>query len=333
MGATWRSRLSGVRFSIVVACYDQEAFVRRAVESALGQAYLSKEIIVVDDCSSDGTGDVLQSFGESIILSRLPRNIGAVAARNHGASLATGEYLVFLDGDDVLMPWALEVYGCLVAARHPKFLFGQCVIFRGELPVVKSGDLPHDIQFVEYSHFFAKDRPCVFNTSTFVVERSIFWSVGGWSPEIFYQDIQDLVTKLGISGNIILLLAPDTVWYRMHSTNAVSKVLPFVDGIYVLLGKAKAGLYPGGKDRWAERSAWFGGLIFYWTKTALRAGHYRAAFLLLVSGWWMILLGIVRRGKAWLVGRKPVEAISLEREPLPRVLQGAYDAARKIGRS
>jgi glycosyltransferase involved in cell wall biosynthesis len=306
--------LSDVVFSIVVACYNQESFVRQAVESALVQEYPSKEVIVVDDCSRDGTADVLNSLGESIILARLPINRGAVAARNHGASLASGEYLVFLDGDDVLMPWALEVYGRLITTRRPKLMFGRCVIFRGEVPEVKTADVPRDIQFVEYANFFAKDRPCVFNTSTLIVDRATFWSAGGWSPDIFYQDIQDLVTKLGTSGKMILVLAPDTVWYRMHLTNAVSKVLPFVEGIYVLLGKVKAGLYPGGRERWIERSAWLGGLIFYWTKTAMRAGLYRDGFLLLLSGWWMILFAIIRRGTAWLVGRKPVEALPFEHD-------------------
>ena len=307
-------KLSELLFSIVIACYNQEGFVRQAVESALSQEHPSKEIIVVDDGSRDGTADVLNTFGESIILARLPINRGAVAARNHGASLASGEYLVFLDGDDVLMSRALEVYGRLVTARCPKIIFGRSAKCYGKVPEVKTADLPCDIQFVEYANFLAKDRPCVFNTSTLVVDRSTFWSAGGWSPGIFYQDIQDLVTKLGVSGKMILVLAPDTVWYRMHLTNAVNKVSPFIEGIHVLLAKARAGLYPGGRERWVERSAWFGGLIFYWTKTAMRAGLYRDGFILLASGWWMILFAVIRRGTAWLVGRKPIEILPLEHD-------------------
>jgi glycosyltransferase involved in cell wall biosynthesis len=306
--------LSESLFSIVIACYNQEGFVRQAVESALSQEYPSKEIIVVDDGSSDGTADVLNTFGESIILARLPINRGAAAARNHGASLASGEYLVFLDGDDVLVSRALEVYGRLITARCPKIIFGRSAKCYGKVPEVKTADFPCAIQFVEYANFLAKDRPCVFNTSTLVVERSTFWSAGGWSPGIFYQDIQDLVTKLGVSGKMILVLAPDTVWYRMHLTNAVNKVSPFVEGIQVLLAKARAGLYPGGRERWVERSAWFGGLIFYWTKTAMRAGLYRDGFILLASGWWMILFAVIRRGTAWLVGRQPIEILSLEHD-------------------
>ena len=150
-------------------------------------------LLVVDDNSQDGTTDILNTFGESIILARLPTNRGAAAARNHGASLASGEYLVFLDGDDVLMSRALEVYGRLITARCPKFILGRSAKCYGKVPEVKTADLPRDIQFVEYANFLAKDRPYVYNTSTLVVDRSTFWSAGGWSPDIFYQDIQDLL--------------------------------------------------------------------------------------------------------------------------------------------
>jgi glycosyltransferase involved in cell wall biosynthesis len=303
--------VSELRFSIVIACYNQEKFVREGVESALSQKHPSKEIIVVDDGSRDGTADVLKNFGASIILARLPINCGADVARNHGASLASGEYLVFLDGDDVLMPWALDVYDRLITDRCPKFILGRASIIHGKIPEVKTGDLPCNIQFVEYADFYAKDRPGLFNTSTLVVKRSAFWSAGGWSKGIFYQDIQDLLTKLGVSGKMILVLAPGTVWYRMHLTNAVHKISPFIGGIHVLLAKARAGLYPGGRERWVGRSAWFGGLIFYWTKEAMRARLYRDGFNLLASGWWMILFAGIRRGTALLVGRKPIGLLPL----------------------
>jgi glycosyltransferase involved in cell wall biosynthesis len=297
---------------VVIACYNQKDFVRQAVESALCQEHPSKEIIVVDDASRDGTAEVLTTFGESIILARLPRNGGAAAARNHGASLASGEYLVFLDGDDALKSRALDVYGRLITACSPKIILGRSVECYGQIPEEKAADLRREIQFVEYANFLAKDRPYLYNTSTLVVNRSIFWSAGGWSPEIFYQDIQDLLMKLAVSGKTILVLAPDTVWYRMHSTNAVTKVSPFIDGIYVILAKARAGLYPAGRESWLERSSWFGGLIFYWMKTGMRAGLYRDGFLLLARGWWMILLAMTRRGMAWLTGRKSIEILPLQ---------------------
>jgi glycosyltransferase involved in cell wall biosynthesis len=308
------SQLSKLQFSIVIACYNQEGFVREAVESALSQEHPSKEIIVVDDGSDDDTVDVLKTFGASIILASQPKNYGVYTARNHGASLASGEHLVFLDGDDVLMPWALDVYDRLITARCPKIILGRAVRFHGKVPEAKTCDVTNNIQFVEYADFLAKNRPGIYSTSALVVNRSTFWSVGGWSQGIFYQDIQDLLTKLGVSGKMVFLLEPGTVWYRMHSTNAVHKVSLFVEGIHVLLANARSGLYPGGRKRWVERSAWFGGLIFYWTKEAIRTRRYRDGFNLLASGWWMIFLAAIRRGMAFVVGRNPIELLPLKHD-------------------
>jgi glycosyltransferase involved in cell wall biosynthesis len=299
-------------FSIVIACYNQQEFVRESVQSAVSQRHQSKEVIVVDDASQDGTAKILRSFGQSIIFAKLANNQGACAARNHGASLARGKYLVFLDGDDVLMPWALDTYSRLISAGTPAIILGRAEVCSKEVPRLIEQDLPREIRFVEYPRFLAKDRPWVYNTSTLVVERAAFCSTDGWSPEIFYQDIQDFLNKLGIAGKTTLLLAPCTVWYRFHSMNASYKVAAFIEGINLLLVKAKAGLYPGGREHWLERSAWFGGLIFYWVKKAFRCHLYSLGSRLLITKAWLIMLASIRRGAAWLIGRRPVRVLPSE---------------------
>jgi glycosyltransferase involved in cell wall biosynthesis len=304
--------LSEIRFSIVIACYNQEAFIRESVESALSQRHPGKEIIVVDDCSSDGTAAILKSFGSSINLAILAKNSGVYASRNHGASLAKGEYLVFLDGDDVLMPWALNVYDHIVSNCSPQIILGRAVRFHEKVPEVNESDIPKSIQFVEYDYFLAKDRSGIYNSSALVVNRAHFWSAEGWSHGIFYQDIQDLLAKLGASGKMIFMLEPGTVWYRMHSTNAVRNVSLFVDGIRVLLSNSKAGKYPGNRKCRIERSAWFGGLALYWAMEAIRTKCYQDGFNLLVSSWWMIFLALIRRIMALLFGRKPIENLPLQ---------------------
>jgi glycosyltransferase involved in cell wall biosynthesis len=267
---------------------------------------------IVDDCSSDGTAVILKSFGASINLTILPQNRGAYGSRNHGASLAKGEYLVFLDGDDVLMPWALNLYDHLITARCPQIILGQAVRFHGKVPVTNSGELSNSTQFVEYPHFLAKDRPGLYNSSALVINRSYFWSLGGWSNGIFYQDIQDLLAKLGTSGKTIFVLKPGTVWYRMHSKNAVLNVPSFVEGIRVLLENAKSGKYPGGRKHRIERSAWFGGVALYWAKEAIRTRHFAYGFNLIALSWRIILLALIRRSTALLLGRKPSEELPLQ---------------------
>jgi glycosyltransferase involved in cell wall biosynthesis len=300
--------------SVVIACYNHEGFIRAAVESALLQEFPSKEVIVVDDGSRDGTPEVLTTFGASITFTRFPVNRGAGAARNHGASLAKGKYLVFLDGDDALLPHTLALYAQLVTARQPTLLLGHAAHCYGKLPPAPPP--PREVQFVEYPDFFAKDRPWVYNTSCLVVERAAFLAAGGWSEDIFYQDIQDLLNKLGIAGKTLLVLSPDTVWYRMHTTNAVRRVQPFIEGVYTLLRKAKNGVYPGGREHKLRRDAWFGGLVFYWMKEAISTGFYRDGFALLAARWWLIVLAVLRRGAVRITGRKPVETLSLQESPV-----------------
>lgn len=302
-----------VRFSIVVTCYNQSEFIGAALDSALAQSKSTKnEVIVVDDGSRDGSPAVLESYAESIRLVTFPENQGAIAARNHGAGLATGEYLVFLDGDDALMPWALDVYERIVVSRHPKVILGQALWFEGPIPQLKADDGPQNVQFVEYEAFLRKDRPAGLSASTYVVDRQAFWNVGGWSPGIFHLDLQDLSTKLAYSGHMILICAPSTALYRIHSANSIHSVAPFLRMVHFLLGKEKAGLYPGGREHLFERYAWFGGLAVFWIKRAARAGLYTDALYLGASGWLMILAAICRRSMSWLRGRRPVESLSLQ---------------------
>jgi len=189
-------------------------------------------------------------------------------------------------------------------------ILGRSSLFYRDLPRIMATPKP-SIRFVEYATFLDKDRHWVYNTSSLVVDRAAFWDVGGWSADIFYQDIQDLLNKLCVARSTILVLAPDTVLYRMHSTNAVRQIAPFIEGIYLLLVKARQGTYPGGHKIWAKRSAWFGGLIFYWAKEGMQNGLFLEGLKILSTNSWMVVLAALRRAVAWIAGRRPVEVLTL----------------------
>ena len=89
--------------SILIPCYNAEAWVAECIESALAQTYANMEIIVVDDGSRDGSAEVVRKFGTRVTLHSAP-NKGANATRNHLTSLARGEWLQYLDADDYLLP-------------------------------------------------------------------------------------------------------------------------------------------------------------------------------------------------------------------------------------
>src|SRR5262245_42603459 len=90
----------GPRFSAVIPCYNGLPYITRAIESVLHQDYAAHEILVVDDGSTDGTSEALKQYAGRIKVIRI-RNSGAAAARNAAIAEATGDYLAFLDSDDV----------------------------------------------------------------------------------------------------------------------------------------------------------------------------------------------------------------------------------------
>jgi glycosyltransferase involved in cell wall biosynthesis len=93
--------------SAIIPTYNRAKLVSDAIQSVLRQSYTNVEIIVVDDGSSDNTCEILHKFGDAITVLR-QRNAGPAAARNYGIAAAQGEFVAFLDSDDVWLPTKLE---------------------------------------------------------------------------------------------------------------------------------------------------------------------------------------------------------------------------------
>lgn len=95
--------------SVLIPAYNDAKFVGQAIESVLAQSLRDDlEIIVVDDGSTDNTADVVRSFGSAVTLLQ-QQNAGVAAARNHAIRHASGEYIAFLDADDLWHPRKLEM--------------------------------------------------------------------------------------------------------------------------------------------------------------------------------------------------------------------------------
>ncbi|MET9732850.1 CDP-glycerol glycerophosphotransferase family protein [Streptomyces sp. NPDC006458] len=100
------------RFSIVLPCFRVQGFLRECLDSVLEQSFGDLEVIAVNDGSPDGGGAILDEYtarDPRVRAVHLPENVGPGRARNAGMSYATGDHLLFLDGDDLLTPGALRV--------------------------------------------------------------------------------------------------------------------------------------------------------------------------------------------------------------------------------
>lgn len=123
------------KFSIIIPCYNVSAYVRECLDSVLAQSESSWEAICTDDGSTDETGRILEEYAAKDLRIKVihQTNGGLSAARNAAIKMATGEWLCYLDGDDMLTPWALETY-----AEMEK-TFPQADIMRAGMYTFKDG--------------------------------------------------------------------------------------------------------------------------------------------------------------------------------------------------
>lgn len=119
--------------SIIITCYNCAPFIREAIETALAQTWSRVEVFVVDDGSNDGSLDIIAEYPLRCL--RSSRG-GVSAARNLGIRACNGEFVVFLDGDDRLLPNAVEA-GVHALMQHPDC----CMAVGGHRMVSESGDL------------------------------------------------------------------------------------------------------------------------------------------------------------------------------------------------
>ncbi len=95
--------------SVIIPTYNYGHFIKEAIKSVLSQSFSDLEVIVVDDGSTDGTKNVISTFNDSRISYIFQNNGGLSSARNNGLINSSGEYIGFLDADDLWMPEKLEL--------------------------------------------------------------------------------------------------------------------------------------------------------------------------------------------------------------------------------
>lgn len=308
--------MSCPQFSIVITSHNQRSFIADAVESALSQIHTNREVIVVDDASNDGSVSLLESFGNAIRLVRNETNQGASKARNAGTAIAQGDYIVYLDGDDVLKPWALSVYDQIIQTQEPVLILGSLTWFQGAVPAPEEATAPGQVRFVRYENWAQKDRTFRCSASAIIVERRTLQTIGGWTKEVWPLDDQYLTAELSDSGRTIQILDPPTIFYRAHDSNiSQHNAAIFISSCYHFVSVWRSNRRFIGRKQRLARAALIGGPAFYSVKKAFRAGFRREALHLFMKVWpWVAAAALVRL-RARIFGLRPTETIPVQINP------------------
>jgi glycosyltransferase involved in cell wall biosynthesis len=195
--------------SVIIPAYNAEAFIGDTIQSALDQTYRDLEIIVVDDGSSDGTVARVSAFGDAVRLHQ-QRNGGVARARNTGVSLARGEWIAFLDSDDLWLPTKIEQQLSLanaVMTFTDRYNIGD----RGDLPEIQSVCQP-----MEGGDIFEALLCGNFVTTTSVMmRRALFEQYGGFNVAFNGTEDWDLWLRVAADHDIGFCAQP-LVRYRLH---------------------------------------------------------------------------------------------------------------------
>ena len=230
--------------NIIIPCYNAERFVGEAVRSALEQTYPHREIIVVNDGSTDGSLEVLKSFGNAIRLETGP-NRGGCAARNRGLALARGELVQFLDADDMLHTKKLEKQVPLVLASPDRICYCdfQYIDEQGS-PVTGMGVVDRNCEGVDPVVLVV--ARCGLSTPAPIHWRENLIKVGGFREFLTCAQERDLHIRLACHGLGFRHLAEPLVTIRQVGGSVSSQFVKILDQHEDILLNAKTLLEKAG---------------------------------------------------------------------------------------
>ncbi|MGE5264181.1 MAG: glycosyltransferase [Acidobacteriota bacterium] len=209
--------MSTAEISVVIPTYNRAAFLGDAVQSVMDQSNARVEIIIADDGSTDNTAEVLDRFGGSVRYVRLPHRGQPAATRNAGLREAHGEFVAFLDSDDLFMP---EKFRLQLAAfeAHPEagLIYSNGHFFR-DAASQPTGYVLDGLPMPSGNVFAELLRGNFLSTPTVLIRRACLERVGFYDERPDFFAVEDYDLWLRIAAEFSIIYVPgDVAAVRRH---------------------------------------------------------------------------------------------------------------------
>lgn len=225
------------RVSVIIPTYNRCAYVQEAIDSVLAQTYTDYEIIVIDDGSTDGTGEALRERYGGRIRYVLQDNQRQSAARNTGVRMAEGELLAFLDSDDRFLPFYLQEQVAALAA-NPNCGLVCCGAYLIDQAGARIGTeiRPWEVASIpDLEHCIIA---CPILLGYVLLQKRHYVRVGGLDHALQVHEDWDLFLRLLLSGVSFAWNKAILCEYRVHPGSVQHDALASVDAIERLIEKA-----------------------------------------------------------------------------------------------
>jgi glycosyltransferase involved in cell wall biosynthesis len=209
-------------FSIIIPLYNKEHFVKATIDSVIAQTFQDWEAIIINDGSTDKSADIISEYKDSRIKYYEHENCGVSATRNQGLRLAKGEFIAFLDADDLWQPVFLEKLNELTL-NYPEQSFFCCTQTNRIMPNLPSGVTIID-DLCKYDY--------IYSTGCSIIRRSIFEELGGFKEGVQLGEDRDMWLRIGCKYKTVylnegLMLHPDTTENNLSNSIDVTNSFPY----------------------------------------------------------------------------------------------------------
>ena len=211
--------------SILIPAYNAERWIAGTIESALAQTWIAKEIIVVDDGSTDRTPAIARGFDDRGVRVISQVNRGAAAARNAALRAAQGSYIQFLDADDLLHPRKLEAQlrdaedgrrsRVLLTCRWGRFFV------RPEQARFAPDPLWQDLAPADWIFTKFTDN-CFMFPASWLVSRQLVDAAGPWNEDLSLDDDGEYMCRLVAASQQVRFVADAECYYRIGNSGSLS---------------------------------------------------------------------------------------------------------------
>jgi glycosyltransferase involved in cell wall biosynthesis len=304
----------GFRFTVVMPIFNRSKYLRQAIDSVLAQTFTDFELVTIDDGSTDDSPEILKSYGSRVKVIR-QANQGPEVARNAGAALAQGEYLMMVDSDDLLLPHAMATYDRVIRTfDSPPLVLGSEIDFREGQAIRPEAIASHPLEVIKYRDFLSKDTSLGVLVGSIVIRKSVFDEVGGFrnsTPQTFHVEDANLILKAGTYGPFVVVKKPNTYLYRHHEDNSFRNANAITNGWFYVIRAERQGKYPGGWRRLLDRYAAIGGVCTFWAlRFCWKQGRRKMAVHVLWKSAPMVCAAIWKKSLRYF--RKPVQPVVLQ---------------------
>ncbi|WP_179333440.1 glycosyltransferase family 2 protein [Winogradskyella costae] len=218
--------------SVIIPCYNAMPYLKDTLNSILEQSYKAIEIIVIDDGSSDGSFEYIESLNMPNLIYAKNIRKGACSARNYGFELSTGKYIQYLDADDVLSPTKIETQLKLAEVYGTETVYScSWVHFENEiidLEIIRQAidkDYKKPYQWLNDS-WLGKGMG---QTSIWLTHRSIIEKSGKWDESLKINQDGEFFSRVLLVAKQIKFSDKALVYYRKGNCSSISQSNKFTE--------------------------------------------------------------------------------------------------------